>query len=481
MKVTTETVATREVELTIEPDPAVVQRAMRRAARQISRVRPVAGYRPGRAPYGMVERIYGRDLILDQAVNDMAQQVYREAVEEAEIEPLQPGEFDVDSREPLVLKARVPLVPTVTLGDYASLHVDPEPEIAIAEEQIDEQLETVRRRHAEHVPVERAVEIGDQVVATLKGTVDDDPVVDEENATLNISDDMTPPGFGEALVGMGAGGSRQFSLTYPEDYEDTNLAGKNADFDVTINTVREVILPEPDDDLAKMAGDLETLDDLRQSLAEQLEARLTAEARDRETTAAVEAVVEQAEVEYPEAAVETEVDREIENQKARLSQMGFEYEAYLRMVGQTEAQVRDQVRPDAIRRLVQRLVVMEFAKAEEISLSNDEMTGQLSSYVGRMAAAYGETPETVMERLSSGGAIPSLYLDALTGKAVRNLTAMLTGRPIEEDEGEQAEAGGEAIESADTEGAAEAEDEQTETAPDAPESVAEQEDESDDE
>ena len=447
LKVDIETVATREVELTIEPDAEVVSRAARRAAREISRVRPVAGFRPGKAPYRMVERVYGRELILDQALNDIAQRVYREAVEQAGVEPFQQGQLDVVTHDPLVLKVRVPLVPSVTLGDYTTPEVEPEPEVALTEEQIDEQLQAVRSRHAEHAPVERAAKLGDEVVAAITGTVGGEQMVNEENATLTLQDDMTPPGFGEALLGMSAAESREFSLTYPEDYDEERLAGKNVDFRVTVTAVREIELPALDDDLAKAAGDYETLDELRRSLAEQLEARLAAQAREREAMAAIEALVAQSQMEYPAAALDAEIEQMIASQRSRLQQVGFEWEAYLRMTGQTETQLRERVHADAVRRLEQRLALMEFAKAEGISLSDEETADQLRGVVGKLSAAYDQPPATVMERLNQSGALPSIYFDALTGKAVRHLTAMLTGRPVDDEtEGKQAGDAGAEIE-----------------------------------
>ena len=290
MKVTTDTVATREAELTIEPDQAALERALRRAARQISRLRPVAGFRPGRAPYHMVERLYGKDVLLEQAVKDIGQQLYREAVEEAGIEPFEPGTLDIESTDPVVLKARVPMAPKVSLADYSSLHIDPEPEVAVTEEQVNERLERLRMQHAEYVPVERPVQFGDQIVATVKGTVDSDQVIDEQDMAIGVADGLTPPGFGEALVGMQAGEAREFSLAYPEDFDSEELAGENVDFAVTVSAVREVILPELDDDLAKMAGDYGTLVELREALTEEIQAQLTTESRQREANAAVEAL-----------------------------------------------------------------------------------------------------------------------------------------------------------------------------------------------
>ena len=440
MKVSIETVATREIDLTVEPDEQTVGRAMRQAARQLSRRRPVAGYRPGKAPYAMVERLYGREVIFSEALNDLGKLVYHEALKEAEIEPLFPGEMDIESQEPLILKFRVPLEPVVKLGDYASLAVEPEPEVAISEEQIDEQVELVQRRYAEYTPAERPIEMGDQVIASIQGESEGETVVDQSSVTLDINDKLMPPGFGEALIGMAQDETREFSLAYPDDYEDENLAGKNVDFSVTIATIHEVELPAVDDDLAKTAGDYETLDDLRQGLAESLKSRLEAEARSREASAAVELLVEQAEVEYPEAALEAELDRAIRRRAGQLAQMGFAWERYLQMVGQTEDELREQMRPEVEGELVRRLVIAEFARAEKLEVGMNQVNAELQAMSQNLYASYGERATEMLSKMDKQSTFVSLHNDVLTREAVRRLTNMATGRPLEEDEAPEASA-----------------------------------------
>ncbi len=427
MKVTTETIATREVELTIEPDAQAVQKAMRRAAQLISRFRPVPGYRPGKAPFSLVERIFGRDTILNEAIYQMGPDLYREAVKEAGIEPYEQGELDVESEDPLVLKANVSLVPVVNLGDYSTLHVDPEPDVSITEEQIDEQVEQTRKRFAEHDPVDRPVQPGDQIIATIEGAAGDDKVIDRKDATLIVEDNMQPPGFAEAVTGMSAGEAREFTLSYPEDYENDDLAGKDVQFTVSVTTVRDTTLPEVDDDLAKMAGDFDTLQELRDDLANRLKQRLEWELRERETVAVVEALVANSKVEYPAAALDHEVAHLIESQKQRVQQIGFTWERYLQLMGTSEAQVNENSRPEAEQRLVRRLVLTEFARAEEITVDNEELAAGMAS----LAATWGEQSEEAQAQLQDQRVLMSVYSDLMTRKAMNRLRAMLTGRQEE--------------------------------------------------
>jgi len=424
LTVKTEPVATREVLLTIEPDPETVNSAMRKTARDISRVRPVPGFRPGKAPYNMVERIFGRELILTEALNDIANDLFREAVKEAGIEPFQAGKLEIDSQDPVVVHVNVPLVPEVTLGDYKEIHVAPEPEVTISEAQIAQEIETVRKRHATYETVERAAQMGDQLAASSKGTSEGETLFDYNDLSIDLRDDAPPPGFAEALVGAVAGETREFSLTYPEDYAEENLAGKNVQFTVTVKAVRQVNLPSVDDDLAKMAGDYETLAELREGLAKSLKDREENAAREREANAAVEALMGLSSVEYPAAALHNEVDSLLSRRRANIQQIGFAWDRYLAMVGRTEEELREELRPAAEKSLVQRLVLEKFAQAENLNVEGAE----LAAAVNNIASAYGERSEQVQQQLMRSNAMVSIYGDILLRKAVQHLTALATGR-----------------------------------------------------
>ncbi len=446
MKVTTETVATREVVLTIEPDPATVEKAMRKTAREISRYRPVPGFRPGKAPYSMVERIFGRETILDEAIKELANDLYRQALDEVKIEPFEQGKMDVASHDPVTIKITVPLVPLVTLGDYHALHIDAEPEVSVTEEQIDQQIEAQRKRHAQYETVERPIVLGDQIVATVVGTAEGETLVNQEEATVTVDEQLPPPGFAEALIGTMPGEMREFSLTYPESYNDEKLAGKNVHFTVDVKTVRKVTLPEINDDLAKMVGDYENLAALRESLAAGLKQSMEFQARDREATRAVDALVAVSTVEYPAALVQQEVEAMLQQQKVRVQQVGFTWENYLRMTGHTEEQLREEMRPDAERRAMRQLVLREFATAESVKVEAEELRGEVQA----IAAQYGDRSAEVLQRLTSDmNSSMAIYSDLLTRKAVSKLTEMLTGREgaapaapaeVEAPQGEAAEA-----------------------------------------
>ncbi|MHB1356584.1 MAG: trigger factor [Anaerolineae bacterium] len=424
MKVTTATIATREVELTIEPEQEIIARAMRKAAQTISRYRPLPGYRPGKAPYATVERIYGKETILDEAVRELAEGLYRQAIEEAKIEPFEAGHLDVESKDPLVLKVHVSLVPEVSLGDYRALHLEPEPVPSISEEEIDKRIELIQRQHAEYNPVERPAQIGDQIVASTKGFAEGAEVVNREDQTLVLADALQPAGYAEALQGMSVNEERTFTLHYSDDYSDSELAGKDVTFTVTMKTVRETRLPELNDDLAKMAGDYATLDALRTAQAERLKNEADQAVQQKERDAAVALLVGQAQVEYPATALQHEIEGSINRQKTRLQQYGFTWPKYLEMIGKTEEQMREDIRPEAEKALIRRLVINQFAEDEKLDISNEEMTTGLSN----LAAAYGDRAQEIINQMKDRRALVSFYGDLLMDKSLRHLTALLTGR-----------------------------------------------------
>lgn len=425
MKVTTETVATREVVLTIEPEALFVEKAMREAARHISRIRPLPGYRPGKAPYALVERTFGRDTLLNEALQEHWQGLFSQAVTDAQVDPYEAGMYEIASNDPLVLKTRIPLMPVTTLGDYRALHIEPEPEVTLSEERLDEEIEAVRRRHAEYVPVERPVEIGDQLVATVKGTADgEEMLVDRKSSVLNVRADMVPSGFAESIVGMKAGESRQFTLSYPADFDDEQLAGKTVQFDVAVESVKQTNLPELNDEFAKTAGDYDTYAEMRATLGERLRLRMQGEAEKREIAAAVEALVSASTVEYPQAALETEVNGIIEARRGQLRQLGFEFDKYLEMVGRTMEQMREDARPEAERNLVRQMVVYQFARVEGLTVN----PADVAQRVERIAAAYGDRADQVRQQLSEGRYQMSMYMDLLQEQAMEHLANVLTGR-----------------------------------------------------
>ncbi len=463
MKVTTENTGTREVMLTIEPDADRVIRAKRQAARAISNYRPVPGFRPGKAPLAMVERIFGRETVINEAVNRMANQVFLQAVREADIDPLEPGEFEIAQEEPLTLKISVALMPTVDLGDYQSVRMEPVPPVVVTDELIEAEIEKLREEAAEYQPTDHVAATLDQVVVEIKGTVDDEIVLDEDAAELVLSFDEEPMMLVERLLGMGPDQSAELDVDYPEDYRDEKVAGKHVQVALTVKQVREKVLPDLDDDFAKDVGDYETLDELQQKTSDEIQERLEAERNQKEREAALDAFVEHATVEFPQAAVDHDVDTAIQRQQERLRSMGMDWESYLRMVGKTEESLRAESREPAQKALVQRLVLAELVRAEELEAQDVE----IDERIDEMAAMYGDRADEMRERLVEAGYKDSVREDILTQRALDLILAIVTGQHNAPEEAEtddaEAEETSEEVDAPEEQESPEPADEQEET------------------
>ena len=422
MKVTKNKIGPCEYELSVEVEPEQLQQPLRQAARRLSKRRPLAGFRPGKAPYQMVERMYGQEAIFDEMLDQIGDRLYQEALKESGLEPYEKASLDIQQLEPLSLKFAVPVQPEVTLGDYHAIRVKlKKPRVPTS--QIEDILTRMQEDSALWMPVERAVQMGDQLLLDVVGTVDGKEGTNQQDLTLEISKEMTPPVFGENLVGIKPSETKEFDVQYPKGFQDQDLAGKTVHFSVTVKMVKEKELPELDDELAKTVGDLETLAQLRAKIKEQLREQKASEAKDEATDQAVNALVKQAAIEYPSAAVEREIDAMIRSSERRLQQQGFSLEGYLSMQHKTLAEWRTEMRPDAETRLKQSLAVAEFATAEGIDVDEHEAEEEID----RITAPLGDRSDGLKDTLSTGASFVSVVNRLYQRKALERLLAIATG------------------------------------------------------
>ena len=261
MKVTTEHTPDCNAVVTVEVDDERVQRALRSAAQRVSRVRPVPGFRPGKAPYNLVERAVGKELLLDEAIDGMAQEIYRQVIKDEKIDVYDAGKHDVVQKEPEVLKYTIPTRPVVTVGDYQSIHLKPR-SVQVTDAEVDEVVERFRKEQAEMVPVTRPAQLGDLVTINIQGGVEGLEPMDSENMQLTIDKDKGAFPWLDQLVGANVNEPRTITYTYPDDASE-NLKGKTATYTVTVTDVKEQHLPELDDEFAKSISTFETMDALR--------------------------------------------------------------------------------------------------------------------------------------------------------------------------------------------------------------------------
>jgi len=424
LKVSTEKTGPREYELNLEVEAERLVNPLRQAARRLNTRRPLSGFRPGKAPYDLVERIYGKEAIYDAMLDKIGNQLYQEALQEAQIEPYTQARFETVQLEPLILKFTVPAQPEVTLANYHGIRVQ-QAEATVTDEEVQQVLAQMQDEHALWVPAERAVKMGDQVVVDAVGTTDDEQEIEEKDLTLQVTEEMTPPEFSQNLIGIKPGEGNEFDVQYPADFRDPDLAGKRAHFQVSLKAVKEKELPALDDELAQSLGPYETLGELRADIQTKLLEHKETEAKDVATEEALNALVEQSTLEYPNIAVEHEIDQMVASLANRLSRQGFTLEHYLEMEKKTLAQFREETRPRAEARLQRALVLAEFAEAEGIKVEQKDIDQEIE----RLSQSFDEQQiDTVKAALRKGDALRSITNDLYSRKVLDHLLAITTGQ-----------------------------------------------------
>jgi trigger factor len=408
--------------LTIEMEPERIQEPLRQAAQRLSKYRPLAGFRPGKAPYSMVERAFGKDMIYREMLDKAGDDWYKQALKESELEPYAPGEMEIAQLEPLTLKVNVPVEPQVTLGDYSQIHVK-QKAVKVTKAEVDEALAQIQDGNAIWQPVEQPVQTGNQVVLDAVGNSEDGKPVEQHDLTLEVSDDMVPVGFAQNLAGMKSGETKEFNVDYPADFRDENLAGKRVHFTVTVKAVKQKELPALNDELAKGAG-AETLSDLRTKIKEELHKRKEEAAKQEALDKALSALVKGSSLEYPAIAVEQEIDDMMQSLTDRLTQQGFSMDGYLQMVKKTLPQLREERREAAEERLKRGLALIKFAETEGVKVEPQEVDQEAA----RFAEAFGDQAEGVKAALATEKWRRSMTSDVFRRKALDRLLAMATGQ-----------------------------------------------------
>jgi trigger factor len=471
MKVTTERLEDCQVNIFVEMDAADVEKELRKTAKKLSRAYNIPGYRPGKAPYHAVIRVFGREAVQQQALEEFGQDLYDQALEEIEYEPYEMGELTDVEWEPFRMTIRLPIQPEVDLGDYRSVQVpfDPEP---VSDEDIESRLEELREENAQWVPTERPAALGDQVVLDTEGKAGDLLVMSNEGHEMLLEAESTipMPGFSEEIVGLSPGEQKTFSLIVPED-DDGEAAGQEATITVHLHTVREKDLPALDDELALMVGDYESLDGLRAALREEMETAALQQAEAGYLDKVLDAMIEGAvKVEYPSQAVDREADLVLHQMERNLAASGLQLDTYLSMLGKTRVEYQQELRPSAEERLQKRLVLDEVAQREGLQAGDDEIQAEID----RMSEAMGSDAEQMQQMLESPEGRFSVASDLIISQAQERVIQIGKGEapPVEAEK--EADEPAAAEESSDPEGAPVEALEEGEEEPQAPEAEAEQ-------
>jgi trigger factor len=372
-----------------------VERRIAEAARQLGRQMRVPGFRKGKVPAPVVIRRLGREAVLDEALRRALGSWYADAIEESGIAPVGEPELDMGAPpkegQPLSFSIEIGVRPTATLGQYKGLEVGRR-EARVEESDVDKELEALREQVATLETVERPAADGDHVVIDYTGSVDGEAF---EGGTgrdqlLELGSGRLIPGFEEQLTGASAGDTRTVEVTFPEDYPNRDLAGQQAQFEVTVSEVKAKRLPELDDDFASEAGGFDTLAELREDIASRL-ASAEERAIEREFEEAVlDAAVAEATVEVPEKLVHARAHELLEETLTALARQGISKEAYLQIAGKDEETLAHEAEPEAQRALKREAVLAAVVQAEGISPSDEDVREVLGPSAERTGVAVDE-------------------------------------------------------------------------------------------
>ena len=437
MKIETQELEDRQVELTVEVPDDRVQAAKRSSAKRLSKDTRIPGFRPGKAPYEVIVSKFGEEVIFEEALEILGQEAYRESLEDAELDPYAPGSLEeVVSREPLVLRFTVPLVPEVELGDYREIRI-PYEATEVTDEAVESMMEELRQRQALIEPVERPAEDSDLVVLDIHGELvneeDDEDVelVNQEGISVLVDEETDFPFLGiyEHLLGIVEGDEKTVEHTFPEDYAAEDLQNKPASFQLKCIGVKSRFVPEWSDDLAKSIGEFEDLLDLRIKVRESLTEQSTQEAESAYAEQVMEMVMEGAQVTYPPVVLENETDHLMRDLEMRLSSQNLAFDDYLKIEGKNVEEIRDELKPAAEERVSRGLVLGQVVEEENLEVDDEEITQEID----RMLESLGDSGnDSLKEVFDTPEGRNRIGMDLLTKKAIDRLMDISKGEAEDE-------------------------------------------------
>ncbi|KPN15830.1 trigger factor [Bacillus australimaris] len=389
--------------LTVEVDAETFNKALDDAFKKVVKQVSIPGFRKGKVPRGLFEQRFGVESLYQDALDILLPVEYPKAIDEAGIEPVDRPEIDVEKiekGESLIFTAKVTVKPEVKLGDYKGLNVEKD-DTVVTDEDVQEELKGMQNRQAELVVKEEgAIENGDTVVLDFEGFVDGEAFEGgkAENYSLEVGSGSFIPGFEEQLVGLESGAEKDVEVTFPEEYHAEDLAGKPAVFKVKIHEIKAKELPALDDEFAKdVDEEVETLAELTEKTKKRLEEAKENEAEGKLREELIAKASENAEVDIPQAMVDTELDRMMKEFEQRLQMQGMNLELYFQFSGQDEDALKEQMKEDAAKRVKSNLTLEAIAAAEDLQVSDEEVEEELS----KMAEAYNMPIENIKQAIGS--------------------------------------------------------------------------------
>ena len=400
MSVQVEKLEKNMAKLTIEVAPEELEKAIEGAYQKNKSKISIPGFRKGKVPRQMIERMYGKEVFYEDAVNALIPEAYEKAVNECEEEIVSSPKIDVSQVEagkPFIFTAEVALKPEVKLGKYKGVKVE-KADTEVTDEEVEKEIDKERESNARNIDVtDRAVKDGDIVTLDFEGFVDGTAFEGGkgENYPLTIGSGTFIPGFEEQLVGVEIGRETEVNVTFPEDYQADELKGKAAVFKCTVKEIKEKELPALDDEFASEVSEFETLAEYKADVKGRLEERKAKAAKEAKEAAVIEEIIKDSDMEIPEAMIETQQRQMIDEFAQRIQMQGLTLEQYFQFTGASYDQMIEQVKPQAEKRIQSRLVLEAVAAAEKIEATEEDYEEELKS----MAEAYQMEVDKVKELL----------------------------------------------------------------------------------
>lgn len=410
MSYTVEKLEKNMAKITIEVAKEDFEKAMTEAYKKQKGKISVPGFRKGKVPMAYLEKIYGPAMFYEDAANACIQEAYPREIGSSDLEIVSRPEIDVvqvEKGKPFIFTAEVALKPEVTLGDYMGIEIEKIP-VEVTEQDMEEELKRIQMQNSRSVTVEdRGAELEDEVTIDFEGFIDGKAFEGGKGSDypLKLGSHSFIDTFEDQLVGKKTGEEVEVAVTFPEDYQAADLAGKPAVFKVTVKGIKATELPELDDEFASEASEFETMEEYKEDIRKTLQVKKEGEAKREKESKVVEKIIENASMEIPEPMITTMQEQMVDEFAQRLSYQGLQLEQYLQFTGMDLDSFKEQCKPEALKRIQSRLVLEAVADAEQIEVTEEEMEKELeqmaSTYqmdLERLKEVVGENESASMKR-----------------------------------------------------------------------------------
>lgn len=404
--------------LTIEASAEEFDKAIQKAYHKNKNKINVQGFRRGKAPLALIEKMYGAEIFYEDAANEIIPEAYEKAAKESGLEIVSRPEIDVvqiEKGKPFIFTAQVAVKPEVTLGQYKGIEVEKK-EITVTDEEVMARIERERDQNARIITVEdRPVQMNDIVVIDFEGFVDGKPFEGgkAEGYSLTIGSKSFIDNFEDQLIGKSAGEETDVNVTFPEDYHVKDLAGKPALFKVKIKEIKYKELPELDDEFAQDVSEFDTFSEYKESIKATIKETKEKELKTARENEIVDKIIENASMDIPDPMIETQVEQMAEDFAQRMRYQGLSMEQYFQFTGMDSHKLFDSLRPQALKRIQTRLALEAIVKAENIDVTDEELEKELTE----MASMYKMEPDKIKEILGEKG-MENVKADIAVQKAV---------------------------------------------------------------